>query len=320
MEKRIAFLDYLRVFAFASVFIGHLYPHALEGMPFLNRVIFPFVQEGVCGVIVFFLISGYIINEVLRIEYSAQFLVRRFFRIYPLYIFAVLIELMILSWQGAPLIPWPQILSRMLLIGDLFNTPLGLQGIEWTLRAELLFYVWMSLAKATRLFDHKKYFFFSICVVSILSIVFYSLTHILTFFVMPILFAGTVMNLFKHREIDAICLMGFMLPIIAFPAYFVIMNDISFMGDFYSFFLGIALFIMGYYWQEKITLNATVYFISQLTFGIYLFHNFLMPFLVQSLDHTPFPNAIALVLFTFFVIAIHFLIEKPANRLGHLYT
>ena len=82
---RLVFLDYLRIFAFASVFAGHKFSApvqaaAREGVGWqaaAARVLWPFIEGGGAGVVVFFLVSGYIITHVLQRERTPEFLLKR---------------------------------------------------------------------------------------------------------------------------------------------------------------------------------------------------------------------------------------------------
>lgn len=146
---RVVFLDYMRVFAFVSVLVGHKFfdiltlvansPQQHISIRFLAEAMIPLCQGGAAGVVVFFLTSGYIITHVLQSEAPAAFLIKRIFRIYPLYLFAVAMELAFRAASGLP-IPEPIIIvQRMLLIGDFFNTPYGLKGVEWHCASRLRF-------------------------------------------------------------------------------------------------------------------------------------------------------------------------------------
>ena len=129
-EARIVFLDYLRIFAFSSVLIGHKFllyfqdiatngnVHASARL--LASCLIPLFSEGGAGVVVFFLVSGYIITHVLQTERTLEFLVKRIFRIYPLYIVAVLLQYRSLSAAGHP--PDLSVLGAQLsLFGDFFR-------------------------------------------------------------------------------------------------------------------------------------------------------------------------------------------------------
>ena len=92
----------MRIFAFISVLVGHKIYDKLEfasqnqslhiTIRYLAEALLPLCLGGAAGVIVFFLTSGYIITHVLQKEETAEFIVKRIFRIYPLYIFAVITE------------------------------------------------------------------------------------------------------------------------------------------------------------------------------------------------------------------------------------
>lgn len=162
---RIAFLDYLRIFAFISVLIGHKFyadivaaiaNDKLHATPkLLLELLMPFVFGGGAGVIVFFLVSGYIISQVLSVEQTTSFLIRRVFRIYPLYIIAVLIQIIVQKTWGT--LSLNILVPQLLLIGDFFSTPYTLAGVEWTLRVEIIFYVFMAMLKAGGFWDKRKH-------------------------------------------------------------------------------------------------------------------------------------------------------------------
>jgi peptidoglycan/LPS O-acetylase OafA/YrhL len=83
-SSRIVFLDYLRIFAFVSVLIGHKFYAAVVDLSndrtvhatprFIADVLLPLVSGGGAGVVVFFLVSGYIITHVLQTERTGEFL------------------------------------------------------------------------------------------------------------------------------------------------------------------------------------------------------------------------------------------------------
>ena len=144
-NQRIVFLDWLRVFAFSSVLFWHFFYIDLQELltsPELNgfirgllELLMPFMRGSV-GVTVFFLVSGYIITHILHEQNPLEFVVKRVFRIYPLYIATVLITYLV-AWEKPS---FSVLIPQLLLIGDVFHTPYALNGIEWTLRVEMMFY------------------------------------------------------------------------------------------------------------------------------------------------------------------------------------
>ena len=146
--KRLAYLDSLRFAAAALVLIQHLF----ETMP--GSALMPFVRlgPGVAGVAIFFLISGFIIPFSTGRSFAwRSFLVRRLFRIYPLYLAALLViliagQLAILPrWQdmgAASAIRW---IANLALLQDFVGVPAFL-GVSWTLGIELVWYVLFAVS------------------------------------------------------------------------------------------------------------------------------------------------------------------------------
>lgn len=159
-SQRVVFLDALRLLAVLSVIVGHKYYQSIAQaaddpglhvtLRALAQLISPLVFGGAAGVIVFFLISGYIISHVLRSEAPGTFLLKRAFRIHPLYMAAVIFEIVLGAAVFGYGIPSPsEILIRLLLLGDFFGTINALAAVEWTLRIEMTFYVIMALLKTS---------------------------------------------------------------------------------------------------------------------------------------------------------------------------
>lgn len=139
---RFGTLDSLRFVAAALVLVQHLF----EGRPgWIGANIVP-LGPGVAGVALFFFISGYVIPlSVGRGLQPVPFLIRRLFRIYPLYL-AALLGLLLLGagdmlsrWRDmAAASPW-RWAANLLLVQDFVRQPAFL-GVSWTLIIELIWY------------------------------------------------------------------------------------------------------------------------------------------------------------------------------------
>ena len=69
---------------------------------------------------------------------------------------AVLLEALY-KYIYADVVPDPAILiQHLLLIGDFFGTHYALAGVEWTLRVEIMFYLFMLLLKSAGMIDRFK--------------------------------------------------------------------------------------------------------------------------------------------------------------------
>lgn len=101
-------------------------------------------QFGQLGVMVFFLISGFIITHVARAENAPRFGIRRLFRIYPAYwlvgIVVVGLGITGTGFQLAWLHDWRDVL-RIATITNYLHAPQHLVlGVGWTLQIEVMYY------------------------------------------------------------------------------------------------------------------------------------------------------------------------------------
>lgn len=149
--SRMAFVDSLRFVAAALVLIQHLADRMAAPAWHAVAVLSP----GVAGVVLFFLISGFVIPfSVRRGLDPGRFAVRRVLRIYPLYLtaLALLIAGSVLgllpewSWLGdaAPRV-W---IANLLLVQDYVGQRPVL-GVSWTLIIELVWYSLFAISLLT---------------------------------------------------------------------------------------------------------------------------------------------------------------------------
>lgn len=109
-------------------------------------------QFGQLGVMVFFLISGFIITHVARSESPGRFVVRRLFRIYPVY--WVVLGVVFFLWKANLPVGagdfnafrnWADVL-RLVTITNYLSAPQHVVlGVAWTLQIEVMFYAMILL-------------------------------------------------------------------------------------------------------------------------------------------------------------------------------
>ena len=141
-KRRFAFLDTLRFIAAAFVVFQHLFEHRPG---FAGAMLVP-LGPGVAGVAIFFFISGYVIPLSVGVRLDARaFLIRRLFRVYPLFLAAIVLLVLMAatgllpSWSGmlsAAPFAWA---ANLLLVQDFVGVPAFL-GVSWTLAIELIWY------------------------------------------------------------------------------------------------------------------------------------------------------------------------------------
>lgn len=140
--SRFGYLDSLRFIAAAVVVLQHLTDHRQD---FLGRTLAQ-VGLGHAGVVLFFCISGFVVPlSVGRSFHPLSFAVKRWFRLYPLYLAALALLLVV---GGTGLLPrWGAMwdasagvwIANLLLVQDFVGAPPFL-GVSWTLIIEILWY------------------------------------------------------------------------------------------------------------------------------------------------------------------------------------
>ena len=152
---RLAFVDSMRLFAALLVLVQHIF-EARVG--FAKTYIIP-LAPGVAGVAIFFFISGYVIPMATKhgFEWRA-FMIRRLFRIYPLYLVALLLMAVAGGLQFLPQLSYVNVASvrtwaaNLLLIAEYVGARPFL-GVSWTLAVEL---VWYALFAASIIMFGKR--------------------------------------------------------------------------------------------------------------------------------------------------------------------
>ncbi|SEG64882.1 Peptidoglycan/LPS O-acetylase OafA/YrhL, contains acyltransferase and SGNH-hydrolase domains [Thermomonospora echinospora] len=155
---RLAWLDALRGLAALAVAFHHATYHYAPG---LRRQITAWFDPGMYGVMVFFLVSGYIIPASLERSRSlGRFWVGRVFRIYPLLLFALTAVVVIAATDMWPLRDglaeldrWAVALAHLTMLQDLLAVPNAL-NVLWTLSYEMLFYLLVAALFAVGL--HRR--------------------------------------------------------------------------------------------------------------------------------------------------------------------
>lgn len=175
-KKRFDHIDSMRAIAAllvvwlhtSEIFVNIAQPSSQDGLYSVAH----FFDFGRIGVVIFFAISGFVIPSSLsgnKLEGTQSFLIKRFFRMYPLYWLSIPFGL-ITSWYiWDKDISVTSILWNFTMVQEAAGYP-SIQGLYWTLQTELVFYglcVILFLAGALR----------SIWVLSALACVF-TLAHL----------------------------------------------------------------------------------------------------------------------------------------------
>lgn len=170
-NKRNYLIDFLRFIAALWVTLFHFN----EPIKYIDNGYRNIVKLGYLGVPIFFVISGYcIMMAALNSKSALAFLIRRFFRILPLYwlsliivIFAAIVQRLVL---GNNTISHPNNLSSLFATLVLYTQPLSkiptINWVYWSLSCEVAFYLVVYIGLNFK----KKYLIYYFILVSVIAI------------------------------------------------------------------------------------------------------------------------------------------------------
>ncbi len=335
-KQRIIFLDYLRIFAFVSVLVGHkfydvLFDYAKSETPqnylrLIIELLLPFFKGGGAGVVVFFLVSGYIITYVIQTERPLYFFIKRIFRIYPLYISAVLMQIAADYYITGSTPVVRNVIPQLLLVGDFFSTPYTLGIVEWTLRIEVMFYIFMGVARYFNLTHRFSKLFPWALIFSTISLGVFAPfpSHdlgTLGYFSIygPFLFLGVFYYLKELNQVGLRILLGFTCLVLIQYYYLISIYQSIWVGHHFAL-LAFAVFFLSWYYRAYLIVAPSVLFFSDLTYSVYLMHNWAWSYIELMLNKIPFiifheDIGVLCVLFLICYALMKF-IEKPGVILG----
>lgn len=313
---QIPFLDGLRSIAVLLVVSGHLNHQFAEtyGQTFYSKL--PFVANGWIGVDLFFVLSGFFIGGQLWKELQARksvavgrFVMRRGFRIWPLYFFIFLCVLCLALGHGASAKEYGW--SDLVFITNFHNR--GLVMGSWSLCTEEQFYIVAPLALflfarrlrlvknfrpwlwglllavpllRTAVWMHVTGHFFQHDPQLFAPIFYSSLTHC------DGLIVGLIIaNLWVTRDTRIIGVANPWVLVGLATALLAVLH--LFQKEIFDFSV-LALFFGSFVWlgiQRRISLfnSRFFYWISRLSYGMYLNHEYVCPWIVKTiLPRLPF--------------------------------
>lgn len=157
--SRVQVLDLLRLVAVVGVIFYH---YGFRGPPSQGgtQVALPwmasFSQYGFLGVPIFFIISGFVIAYSAEGRTAAGFAIARFSRIYPTFLFCMTLTFVALLALGPPnfTTSFAQWCANLFIAAPMFRQPY-MDGAYWSLVVEVVFYGWVALLMALKIFPRR---------------------------------------------------------------------------------------------------------------------------------------------------------------------
>lgn len=134
-------LSTCRGIAAISVLLAHFLPYIDSAFQLNSKLIriitVGIIDTGKVGVALLFLIAGYLAPTSKRKRNAKQFIINRFFRLYPLYWLDIVLVGLLFSFDGYGL---DTVLANLTML-QIFLRKEDLVGLFWTLPIELLLYL-----------------------------------------------------------------------------------------------------------------------------------------------------------------------------------
>lgn len=346
-QRRLAYIDSLRAIAALLVLFGHcVNEYFVLLAPNPN---FPFewlkqISSAQAGVILFFALSGYVIPSSLQKEDAKGFIIRRFFRLYPLFWVSILPRAALYFWFANTAYSLDTILFNFTMFPGLFDRGFVV-GVYWTLVHELVFYLlclllhlvgWLRQSQKIALFTLLTNLgYWSIRLGAHLGIwqggsSFFQKT-VLIF--LSIMFWGALWRLWQEKEkmgpLQRIALVFIPLECALLAPRLLYSNALAkthfAIGFGSSLAVAVGLFILGTTWLKLN--NQKLAWLGLISYSLYLFHIYVIRgaiYFLQALVNKKVISAfsfldlsICTLLGCLFIGALgYYFVERPSIRLG----
>lgn len=328
---RLDFLDAVRGFASLLVVVHH----TLESLSSdYTKWSHNHVDLGRVGITAFFLVSGYVVGLTLSKQTPRTFVVRRFWRLYPIYWLSTLVWVAVwyatghsVNWDLGVLTVGANVLMVQGFVG-LYS----ILGPAWTLGVEIAFYGQSVLAKIARVFRWYAWagmLWLAIFAVLALSNLFRHTTYSA---VIPLMMFTASLGLSvyrwdQHRERAVFVLAGS--AIVLVPLLGVALGETAGrpgvwppIGFDASYLVGLALFALLYILRTKAAARWILW-LGAISYSLYLIH----VSVIQLVGTTPLwkvggVTAVIAVMIVSIAAAslLHKFVEKPSTEVGRRLT
>ncbi len=323
MEKRIVGLDGLRGCAAILVVLYHYlsrYDSIYGHVDLFDTSLFRYGNQGVQ---LFFMISGFVIFMTInKIKKPFDFIVSRFFRLYPTYWMSVFITYTVIYFFGLEgrETSLQTAIKNLLMFHQYLGVP-NVDGVYWTLRVELTFYFWIFLAYILKQLKRIEYFMLLFLTVNILDefqiIQVPSLIQkVFIFKYLPFFNIGICMYKYYMRENNRLTNITFLISLLLTIIFFSWISFVVYVVFTIIFFLII---------KKRLPILNSKFLVSTgvLSYALYLLHQNIGYVIINKgydLDINPLLSILAAILSMFCLsYLVTKFIEKPINKLAKTY-
>lgn len=298
------------------------------------------INLGVVGVAIFFLISGFVIDYSLKKMKPSTFLVQRFFRIYPTFLFSTLICLAIIALNfnfnlnAAPAyLNIKTVMSNLLLVNQSFGIP-DINFVSWSLAVEVKFYLLMAFSYRA---SQKRNVSVAIIISTLLCMFYLCINNygngagfierfMSDFKYLPFMLIGLCLNRLMNQELSKNgTLLAATYLLMLFLSVEILTDNpkitaIIAMNYSYAFLIFMALFLL----RNKIMDNFILDFLSRISYPLYLVHSVCGYVIISAMKEKGFgillSYAFAISFSMVLAYIMHISVEIKSNKVGKRIT
>ena len=264
ITKHIPGLDAVRGIAIILVMLGHYSLEFLKMPP-------PFLQlmMGIAngGVIIFFILSGYLINQSIQKTKPITFLINRLFKIFPAYVVSVLLYILISICFQNEEINLRKIIGNILLSQDLLKVNYY-NNVYWSLLIEIKFYFLIAIIYILNAKKVNSYIPYMLIIFNVCLYYFFNRSSSLLIW-LPVFFIGMELFSLKKNNYCATAI---------YKTLFIIFASALNIGFFYEYgnviavvFLFIGSFLILFSFLI-IRVPRPIIFLATISYSLYLYH------------------------------------------------
>jgi peptidoglycan/LPS O-acetylase OafA/YrhL len=321
-KTRFAVLDPLR---FAAAILVLLYHYSI----YFSGELISLAKFGYLGVVFFFMLSGFVISSSATNATPLRFAFARAKRLYPAFIACLAITLIIVYLCKGQYWPWKNILLNGLIINDYLGVA-NIDGVYWTLQAELKFYACVFVLIACGQYKQHK-FWLPIWLAAACLYYFTRQPFFMGWFINPaysFFFIGGVCAFLMHKDKnDRAIKLYFLISLIFGVATAGVqvrqfIPIVSLLDVWMARIIVLVFYIFFYALsQGKCNFQRVPWwwlYLGAVSYPLYLLHNLCGKTLIDYF-HGAFPLSLLVPLISlaiiFMALAVHIIIEKPIAKL-----
>lgn len=346
---RVHTIDGLRGLCAVLVMLYHFWHYAYNSSePKLLAAFLNF--SSIYCVEIFFIISGFSLayaynnSDFSKWKDCCNFIIRRYFRIAPLYISLVILMIVcsLLQIIKAPLlISTTNIIANISLLFGFISPSLSLVGGGWSIGLEFVFYFSFPLIM---IFTIKhRFFLWLFLTISVIFLIFFafnletfpltSISKKWNFYVNPMnhlafFISGVVTFFYMGKKVSFLVnkwiLLGFTLISIISVNLFYTNHYFYFCGKFERLYFSLFAFILFYNvlygWGSRIFSSKVFLFLGEISYSIYLLHIVIYSVVKRFTYNPSLQMACSICIVMVIATLSHFFVEKPFIQLGKKLT